>query len=226
LLLGVLDGRLVIRPAGVLGAFAVDAKTTEQTLAVLTHMKTAYGLVSPEEIQELEDLINDPSAKELQLQRFFEQHPQFLRIWDHREVFSQVHLVREGEGPLIPDFVLLNPDVQRAVVVDLKLPAARVITRKPNRERFSALVEEARAQLLEYRDWFDQDTNRMRFKKKYGKDVLRPMLGVVIGRQRDFGSELQRQKISSRYDDLQVVTYDDILRHAQARVGLIETAVR
>lgn len=189
------------------------------------HLKDSYASTTADEILELEDLINNPRVDESALQKFFERHPHFLRIWDEREVYSQVYLAREG-GPLVPDFVLLDRELQRATVVDLKLPKARLVVGPKNRERFSALVAEARAQLLEYRSWFDEARNRELLKLRFGMDIYRPRLGVVIGRSDSFRGEFQRQKLASEASDIELVTYDDIVRHAGRRLAILEQAGR
>jgi len=220
--------RLVFRPVSRLDGFAMerdDGLATER-LAVLTHLRDQYAGVTADELLELEDLVNSPRVKEQDLQRFFENHSQFLRIWDFREVFPQVYLTREDEGPLIPDFLLLDREIHKATIVDLKLPGAKTVVQKQNRERFSALVEEARAQLLEYRDWFENADNRREMKKRFGIEVFRPRLGVVIGSASEFSSPYQRQKIVSRYPEVEIATYDDILAHAQRRLALVKSASR
>jgi hypothetical protein len=205
---------------------AVSPTRASDRLALLTHLKDRYAAVTPNELLELEDLINSPSSAEQDLQRFFELHPQFLRLWDHREVFSQVYLTREDDGPLIPDFLLLDRELQKSVVVDLKLPTARIVTARKNRERFSALVEAARAQLLEYRDWFEDAGNRRNMKERFGMEIYRPRLAVIIGSTAQFESEYQRQKLQSRCPDVEIATYDDIVKHARRRLSIIKAATR
>ena len=225
-MLTVENRRLVFRPTSVLDAFPMSRADGSKTnrLALLTHFRDQFAAVTPDELLELEDLINSSMTKEPDLQRFFEQHPQFLRMWDFREVFPQVYLTREDAGPLVPDFVLLDRDLHKATVVDLKLPTAKTVIAKPNRERFSALVEEARAQLLEYRDWFEDADNRAKLKDRFGVTVYRPRLGVVIGSSAELTSSYQRQKLASRYPDIEVVTYDDLVAHARRRLALVRSA--
>jgi len=129
-----------------------------------------------------------------------------------------VYLVRSDQGPLIPDFILTNPDIQQATIVDLKLPKPKLIRRQKNRERFSAAVMEARAQLLEYRDWFEQKTNRERLAAKVGMELFRPRLAAVIGRSADFTCAIDRQKLAAATPDIEVVTYDDIVTYAKRRL--------
>ncbi len=222
------DKRFVLRPTSVLGTFGMASSPTRTSdrLALLTHFKDRYAAVTPNELLELEDLINSRRTSEDDLQRFFELHQQFLRLWDHREVFPHVYLTREDDGPLIPDFLLLDRELQKSVVLDLKLPSARVVVGKRNRERFSALVEEARAQLLEYRDWFEDAGHRRSVKERFGIEIYRPRLAVVIGSTDQFTSAYQRQKVQSRYPDVEIATYDDIIRDAQRRLSIVKAAPR
>lgn len=171
-------------------------------------------------------MLNDRRVKEADLQTFFEQHPEFFRAWDFRDVYPHVYLTRENDGPLIPDFLLVNPEVQRATVVDIKLPASRLVSRRRNRDRFSAAVEEARAQLLEYRDWFEDRHNREKLKQQVGLEIFRPRLGVVIGSSAEFRDALDRQRLTSRFPDVEVFTYDDVIRQAQQRLVLVNSAER
>jgi hypothetical protein len=175
---------------------------------------------------ELEDLINNQRAREDDIQRFFEKHSQFFRRWDHRDVFPHVFLTREDGGPLIPDFLLVDPEAQRATIVDLKLPQAKLVRRQKNRDRFSSAVMDARAQLLEYRDWFEERGNREQLKKRLGIEIYRPHLGVVIGSSSEFRDAFDRQKLMATIPDVEIVTYDDIITSAQRRLALIRSAKR
>jgi hypothetical protein len=191
-LMAIEEGRIIFRPTSILYPYCMQGEDglARSGLALLAH-KNQYGSVTPCELMELEDLINDPRVKESSdLQHFFEEHPQFFRRWDHRTVHAHVLLTREEAGPLIPDFLLLDPEVQRATIVDLKLPRARLVRRQKNRDRFSSAVTEARAQLREYRDWFDQPGNRRQLRERVGMEVYRPHLAVIIGSSSEFRDTL------------------------------------
>ncbi|MCP4677928.1 MAG: DUF4263 domain-containing protein [Deltaproteobacteria bacterium] len=222
------EGRLVFRPTSTLDPYRIEHTPgiVRDSFAVLTHFKERYSALSPAEILELEDLINNPRAKEADLQKFFESHPHLFRQWDYRDVYPHVFLTREEAGPLIPDFVLVDPELQRSMIVDLKLPQAKVVRRQHNRDRFSAAITEARAQLLEYRDWFEESSNRDKLKNRLGMEIYRPRLGVVIGSSTDFRTAFERQKLASTVQDIDIVTYDDIVKNAQRRLSLVRAAIR
>jgi len=217
-------GHLRVR-VGVPLADCVQGSTPGQLLPVRAiEALGAIGAIERSEIRELEDLVNKASVGEEELQAFFEAHPHFFRRWDHRAVHPQVYLTREedGDGPLIPDFILTNNEAQEAFVVDLKLPRERLIVRKRNRERFSAAIVEAKAQLLTYRDWFEDRYNRERIKDAVGMDVYRPQLSVIVGRSSEFRDGIDRAKLRSTEPDIEVVTYDDILAAARQRQVVLE----
>ena len=220
------EGRIVFRTTSILDSYKINTfPESNSQLALLTHFKDQYAGVKPSEILELEDLINHPKVKENDFQAFFEKYPHFFRMWDYRDIYPHVYLTREDMGPLIPDFILVDPLLQKAMVLDLKLPKAKLVTNKHNRNRFASAVDEARAQLLEYKDWFEDSNNRTKLKDRFGMEVYRPRIGVVIGTNQDFRSTFDRQKLNSRYPDIEVVTYDDILENAQRRMFLIKQAI-
>lgn len=219
---------LVFRPTSILDTYniaRVEGPPVKR-LAVLPHLEGNYGGFRAAEILELEDLINSKSTKEKDLQKFFENHQAFSRLWDFRDVYPQIVLTREDDGELIPDFLLVDPALQRATIVDLKMPKKKVTIGTKNRRRFSAAVEEAIAQLRLYKDWFEDRHNRMKLKELCGLEIYRPRLAVIIGRASSFIDEVERQRLAASSPDIQVVTYDDIAEKAKRRLLLIAGAQR
>jgi len=220
-------GNIVFRAFSVLGDFAVRSSDGAVTgnRGLLTHLKKRLGIFTTDEISELEEMIRNPKASEKDFQKYFEAHPHFFRRWDYREVYSQVCLTRNEEGPLIPDFILTNHETQEATVVELKLPKPKLIRRQENRDRFADAIMEARSQLLEYQDWFEDKGNRKKLTGKMNMEIFRPRLAVVIGRSADFRCAIDRQKLAARTPDIDVVTYDDIVNCARRRMVSIGSCV-
>ena len=221
------DTGIRFRVVSTLGDYAqvTEAGLWVPQRALLTHIDS-YGFFTSESIDELESLINDASAREQTFQEFFERHPNFLRQWDYREVHPHVYLQREEMGPLIPDFILTNPEAQRAAIVELKRAGAmtgRVVRHQDNRVRFADAVMEARAQLLQYRDWFDVPHHRDLIKEAMGLELYRPRMMVIIGRASDFRPGIERARLEDHNRDIEVVTYDDILRYAKQRRAIIDS---
>ena len=171
-----------------------------------------------DEIDEFEDLVNTRGVSEDSLQRFLSAHPQFLTGDDYASASSHIVLEREGDGPLIPDFVLKPHDPEGlADLVELKLPSAKLLVNKKNRVRLSAAVFEACAQLRTYSDYFESEDRRLAVADRFGVRVFRPRLYVVIGRRGVHDPTLLR----TAERDLQaftVRTYDDLIERARARL--------
>lgn len=220
------DSGLVFRCVSVLRDFVqtTDAGLLVPKRAMLMHFQDSFGGFTAEEIQELEALLNSGKAREDDFQRFLVAHTHFFRKWDYREVHPHVYLSREELGPLVPDFILTDRELQKAAIVELKLPT-RIIRRQRNRDRFGAALSEARAQLLRYRDWFDDKHNRSKLKGVVGMEIYRPRLSVIIGRSSDFRDEFDRQQLSGDNPDVELVTYDDLLAFAKRRRLLVEGAI-
>lgn len=226
-LLTIENGRLVFRTTSIVDTYSMtDARETATRLSLLTHFADNYTGFLPSDVLELEDLVNHPRVREADLQRFFEHHPSIFRMWEYRDVFPHVFLTREDDGELIPDFVLLDRDLHKAMVVDLKLPQKRVVVGGKDRRRLSAPVLEAKTQLLRYRDWFDEKHNRAKLQDAFGMQVYRPRIGVIIGRRNDFASELERQRIIADNPEVELATYDDVLEYAKRRLLLVQQAAK
>jgi len=171
-------------------------------------------------IEELEDLMNSASVRELDFQGFFERNPAFLLQEGH--VRARPHLALEGEpdgSNMIPDF-FLEPEEQDgfADVLEIKLPSSGVFVKKQSRLRYSAAVTEACAQLREYGAYFDEKTNREAMRKKYGLWAYRPRLFLIIGRRESVDPLAARRAEDVLVRGLEIRTYDDLLDRVKRRL--------
>lgn len=189
--------------------------------SLLTHFRDQFGLFTSDQIEELESLINERVAREAEFQAFLERNPHFLRRGDYREVHPHPYLCHQDESTLIPDFILTNRQLAKAVIVDLKLPYPTIIRRQTNRERFASAVMEARAQLLRYRDWFRARENRHSLTSIIGFEIYEPRLAVIIGRSSEFEDSFDRQRLAAGNPEIEVVTYDDLITYARQRRVLL-----
>ena len=218
-------GRVVFRPRSFLGSFQIlSQREGGSQLAYLNHPGDPYTPFTPPALLELEDLINSKSAKEKDLQAFFERNPHLLRLWEYRDVHPHVVLTHEDEGDLIPDFMLVDPELQKAMVLDLKLPHKRVVVGSKNRRHLAAPVQEAIAQVRRYGQWFEERGNRAKLKKRFGLEVYRPRLAVVIGRTCDFETAFERQALTDQSTGVKIVTYDDVATLARRRLTMVREA--
>ncbi len=175
-------------------------------------------LALQEAIEELEEMVNDSRARETDFQKFFEEHPYFILNEDYRQLYSHVVLTRDEGSTLIPDFMLEPVERSRLCdLLDIKCPTARVFVLKKNRIRFSAAVAEGRAQLLEYSRYFDEKKHQERIYRAYGLRCWRPRMFLIIGRLGPIDA-FQRRFVETSMEDLQVVTYDGILKKNKRRL--------
>lgn len=213
------NGKIKFRVMSIVGDYVADDPTGLRSIrALLAHHNRTFGSFTRDQISELNELINADNTRENDFQEYFDRNPHFFRLWDYREVHPHVFLNRKDDGPLVPDFILTDAELQRAMIVELKLPSAKIVRRKHNRDRFSDAIMDARAQLVKYRDHFEEIGNSDQIRSRLGMSIYRPRLGVIVGRSAEFVNEVDRQRLASGANDIEVVTYDDMLRFAKRRL--------
>lgn len=164
-------------------------------------------------ISEFESMISKDKVKEHDLQVFLETNPKFLSFGNKYVRFTPRVLLKRGRGKsdLIPDFFLERAVDSFCDILDIKLPKKTLLTGIPQRKRFTAEVEEAIAQVSEYKEYFDNEDNRQEVKNKYGLSVFKPDIMVLIGRASNISKE-DLIRINDRYRYVKVITHDDILK--------------
>lgn len=208
--------KLRVLPSSDLGAanLKLTPGLTVTATPRITYPKTR-GFWLPEAAR-LEDLINDPSVQERDLQSFFEHNPHLLAGTSYDRVVPHPVLVRDESGPLIPDF-MLEPVDGFADVLDLKLPRVPIVAGRKDRMRPAAPVSEALAQVREYRAYFEDPAHREAVQERYALQAYRPTVAVVIGR--DPGPGRDRFELRRIWDDLpghvNLMTYDELLRQVR-----------
>jgi hypothetical protein len=219
------DGkRIRISPFGATDIYQIEEQPLKDgTLFIArNNLLQPVNVFSQVAINTLEDLINS-EASELEFQRFFEKHPEFLLSLNYKQLHPQLILYKDTGEKLIPDFFLERFNDNFVDILDLKL-AHRVLTKFPkNRSGFCAALYEAINQLREYRNWFDDKHNRKQFYDLYGLRAYKPRVVVVIGRKHDYYSDVERWSIEftrSRLEDdlpryVNILTYDDIIDKAR-----------
>lgn len=186
-------------------------KRFESRKAVLTVDRDLYGIQY--EVELLEALLNRNETTEVELQRFFEEHPHFLIPNQLFRVLPHVRLMEETKL-LIPDFIV-KPVVAAQKdseweVLDLKRPNAKLFVGKANRARFSQEVMNAIAQLRDYGDYFRNPQNAISVSTKLGHKLRFPKLAALVGRLQNIDVEALALA-QDRERDVRIVTYDEIL---------------
>jgi hypothetical protein len=192
----------------------------EERPALLTAVEERLG-IPHWVIREFNDLLNDPAGNEVRFQHFFDRHPRLLNLWPHKHAFSQVRLIGTDGQILIPDYILTDPELARATVLELKSPRAVWVRTVRSHRGYSSLVHQACTQLRSYRDWFRLPANRQSLAEQLGMAVYEPRLAVLIGSSPGLTPEL-RQSLGTHASDVDVVTYEELLSFARRHVILSE----
>jgi hypothetical protein len=214
-----LDGaRVRLKPFGVFGAYQFsDLHLPDGSLWVArSNVIQPSTTFSADALEELEDLIAS-EAGEATFQRFFERHDEFLlALGEYARIHSQLILHEDGGERLIPDFFLERIDSDMSDICDLKLPSTELVRQQRHRHRFRDAVMEGVAQLMTYRDWFDDRQHRELFRATYGLTAFRPRVVLVIGRRTSFEDDIERMRLESALPGfVQLKTYDDIVARAR-----------
>lgn len=190
----------------------------EQNLHRIIYIESTETLSLQRAVDELEDLINNPYANEGIFQQFFERNPELILNDMYSKAHPHVILTTNEKKSLIPDFVL-EPIDQNFLcdLLELKLPSAPVFIRKKNRLRFSAAVLEARAQLLEYSRFFNEQKNQDAVYERYGLRAWMPKMFLIIGRLGTI-NPFERRIIESSQPDIYLRTYDDLVNWTKAKI--------
>lgn len=221
---------LLVLTRGRLTAIPVTQLSTQQVITPKAIVvPTAPYVIIPrlslfwkKQLEEFEELMNDPSKKEHDYQAFFERNPHFLKGIKYERVIPQPILKREEEeGNLKPDFFLQPLGSQYADILDLKLPTRKLIVGSRDRLHFSASVNKAVAQVREYRDYFEDSQRRRLVADKYGLTAYRPSVAVIIGRTPEYlGEEKLKQILESTPGYTKIITYDQLLSRMRRLVDM------
>jgi hypothetical protein len=183
--------------------------------ALLDEVVDPQRFYAKEEIQELEELINRPGVRELELQLFLEAHPKFLLYGDYDEVSPQVILVDEDNKELRPDFFLRPSGRNLWEIMDIKLPAVDLLAGPKNRKCLSSSVHRGVSQLMQYARFFENPRNRDRVFRETGIDCFKPRLTLVIGKKSNVDEALWNQIIEQERPFVHIMGFDEMLDRAR-----------
>ena len=167
------------------------------------------------DIRALENLLNKKNVKEHEIEILLRANPLFLRGLNYRKVYPQVILPLGGDNSLRPDAIAEPVDTEWCHVIDYKLPSQKILVGRENRLSLASGIIEVTSQLREYAAYFDDRSVAKVVEGKYGFKCYKPKLVAIVGRDpQDLDSEQVRRAMTA-YPDLEVVTYDRLLRAAK-----------
>ena len=169
------------------------------------------------EIRRLERLLNDPKVLEREVEMLLRSNPLFLQGLNYKDIYPQVILPRPDSRDMRPDIICEPFDSEWCDIVELKLPSQKILVGKPNRAHLASELTAAAAQLREYSAYFDDRKMAERIERTYGFKCFKPRLVVIVGRDPTGYSEEEKRRAMTAYPDLEIVTYDKLLRAARTR---------
>jgi hypothetical protein len=172
-------------------------------------------LLLREEVDRFDRLVNDENIREVDIQRFIEQHPQLVVGPEYVTMHSLIRL--EGDDRvLVPDFMLV--DVSGFCdILELKRPNTPTASGYGSRRRMSAQAFAAVEQTKAYQAYFEDEERRAWVERSYGLRVYKPKLIVLIGRDSMFADGFEKRRLAAQLGDIRILTYDDLLRLARLR---------
>lgn len=173
-------------------------------------------------IQRFEQLLLKEDIREPELQTYFEENPELLYMGTrYRRIISHPILKRKGKSDLIPDFLLERVNDGYCDILDIKLPDKKIMVGQEDRRHFSSNIEEALAQVSEYREYFNENRNREEVEKKYNIKILKPNVLVLIGDSTNVDTE-ELIKIKDRRKDGEVITFKEIISQMKALLSIVQ----
>jgi hypothetical protein len=217
------QGEIIVAPATEHGAFYAHAPERRLQGATATSSLPKSDSVWSKGLSDLQTLINAPRTKEADLQKFFEEHPQFLFALDERycEVRPRIGLIDGSGTSLIPDFLVRLEGAAGWDAIELKRPQHR-ITVGAHRETAAKSAAAAIAQLLTYRDFFALHENRRRVSHRFGAPPYEPCLLVVIGRGSP-NTPFRWRSAPVGVPEVKIVTYDFLFERAREAAARLAT---
>jgi hypothetical protein len=169
-------------------------------------------------IAELEEMINRAETTEAEIESLLRRNPLFLKGLNYTHAYHQVVLPMGDGRSLRPDIIVEPVSSEWADIIDLKLPSETLFVGSAKRPQLSQAIARAASQLRQYARWFDDRAVSRRVEDRYGFKCFKPKQVVIIGRDPRQFDEAQREAAVSAYPDLEIVTYDQLLRVARRQL--------
>ena len=217
LLLSVEGQRISVRSFTLLDGYRHEGSRSPPA-DLLVHLARNTTVVPHQVVTEFEELINWRNTSEEDLHRFLSKHPSLIMGDKYVSLRSKLILEQGDRGTLIPDFFAELAASNYTDILELKLPTEPLIVGTTNRRRLSSAVHSAIAQLRTYSRYFENRGNRNSFHSRFGLNVFRPSLSVIIGRAPTPDLQEDFQEAKSSLAGVNIVTYDEIIARARRRV--------
>lgn len=227
LMISRINDRFKVLPCHGLALFDIGDNKQNSLFKPLRYSPLKYASYR-EIIEKFELLINSKGLKESNIQDYIEEFPQILSgiFPEGAYIIPQLTLKRDNKRDLCPDFFIKPYDERFLQLADLKLPKEKIVIEKTNRNRFSSAVYDGIAQLREYASYFDNYSERDKFKKMLiamglnaDVDCYKPISTLIIGNDSSWKSnDAIIREMRTSYADIELITYNELIRKTKNRL--------
>ncbi len=170
-----------------------------------------------EELRRYEEkILDNKNLTEQEASRFFQDFPKFLTVGGYLDIAREVVLYKGDKQMYRVDFVRRKAGKRFWDFVELKGPNTPFVVKgHGDHWTFGAKINAAINQGQDYKDFFDEESNRINLELRTGIIALRPKLLIVGGRHSDDIAPLELKKLADRYSNIDIQTYDDLYKFAQ-----------
>lgn len=165
-----------------------------------------------EEIKEFEKLLKQ-KKKEKEYQNFIKNH-----FWMFGSEYTRVRKEEKAGMKGRNDYIIQRPDSYYDII-ELKRPDHELFIGKRT-PTFSKELKNALSQAAKYLAYFSK--HYLGHKEETGRDVLMPIVFIVIGRYKEKDKELLKIHQNILSGNIRILTYDDILNRAKQTLKIIK----
>jgi hypothetical protein len=205
------------------GRYILQQHKPDGTIVYSDGLETGSGLFFPfftsisAALKELEELINSPDVSEDDIQKLLERYPELILDNDYEKAIPQARIVVD-QISWEADFVLVPfNQLDFCKILELKLPKEKLFSQERNGHlRLSAKLYHSLQQIKDYHNAFNSQNTRKHFRERYGTDVYRPELQLIIGRKGDM--QLKQNFIDTQRElNIKIVDWDTFLEKGKRR---------
>jgi hypothetical protein len=163
-----------------------------------------------------EQILDNKGVNEQTASKFFESFPKFLSCGGYSQLSKEVFLYRGDGHPVFRiDFVRRQIGRNLWDIVELKSPKEPVLVKNGLHWKLSSKLEAAAHQSLDYREFINEYNNRVETEKRTGVKIFNPKILLIGGRRSENMDEEELRKISFRYNNIDIFSYEDLYDFAK-----------
>ena len=160
-------------------------------------------------ITKFEEMLNKSELQEVDFKQFFINNPWLLEVGiKYKEILQE----QKAGSRFRVDF-LLKTFEDYYDIMELKKHTDTVIVGSDENWKISAKCENGISQLYRYIEYYEQNVAKEHYER--GIDPYKPSGFLVIGRSKNKDIKRKIRSINSRYQRMEILTYDDLYERAK-----------